>query len=61
MSRSDFIKNISKFITRNYLKITGNDNMVLNYISDFNDLNKEEISKLYKKLPKQIQNSEKFI
>ena len=50
--RKDFIKNISKYITKNYLKITGNDNLILNYISDYNDKSKEDIIKLYKKYQK---------
>ena len=47
--RYNFIEDISKYITDNYKKITGLDNLKLVYKSDFMNKNLKEIEKLYKK------------
>ena len=47
--RNEFINDLNKYIKNNYLKITGNDTLILNYLSDYKDKNKEELIKLYKK------------
>ncbi len=47
--RLDFINDLNIYVKDNYAKITGNDTLVINYISDYNNLTKEELQKLYKK------------
>ena len=47
--RYNFIEDISKYITDNYKKITGLDNLKLVYKSDFMNKDLKEIEKLYKK------------
>ena len=47
--RYNFIEDISKYISDNYKKITGLDNLKLVYKSDFLNKSKEDIEKLYKK------------
>jgi len=47
--RLDFINDLNIYVKDNYEKITGNDTLVINYISDYNNLTKEELQKLYKK------------
>ena len=47
--RYNFIEDISKYITINYKKITGLDNLKIVYKSDFLNKSYEEIEKLYKK------------
>lgn len=47
--RYNFIEDISKYITDNYKKITGLDNLKIVYKSDFMNKSREDIEKLYKK------------
>ena len=47
--RQNFISDLNKYVKDNYYKITGNDTLYINYISDYNDKSKEDLLKLYKK------------
>lgn len=47
--RKDFVDKISKYIEIYYAKIVGIDGLKLEYISDYNNLDKEEILKIYRK------------
>ncbi len=47
--RQNFIDDLNKYVKDNYYKITGNDTLIINYISDYSNKDKEELIKLYKK------------
>lgn len=47
--RLEFINKLSNYITTNYFKITGNDNLRFVYKSDYLNKTKEELIKIYKK------------
>lgn len=47
--RKAYIDMINSNVTSFYLKITGLDHLKIEYISDFNDLNRESLKKLYDK------------
>lgn len=47
--RLDFINKLSKYISNNYLKITGIKNLKFIYKSDYNNKTKEDLIKVYKR------------
>lgn len=47
--RSNFIKDLNKYIAKNYLKIAGIEGLELKYNSDLTDKNKTDLINLYKK------------
>lgn len=47
--RQDFINEIEKYVSNNYLKITGKDNLKLVYKSDYVGKSKEDLVKMYNK------------
>ena len=50
--RKKYYDLMNSLITKNYLKITGSNNLTISYISDFSNKSKEELQKNYKNLLK---------
>lgn len=47
--RSNFINDLSEYVTNNYKKITNKDGLSLTYKSDYTNKSKEDLKKMYKK------------
>ena len=45
--RNEFINNINKYINKYYFEIFGSDDLIIKYVSDYNDKNEEELLNYY--------------